>query len=111
MKEKINLLEVIPYPDERIKVIREGDSITLGIPRFKREWMRRYLLPKSMSPYIHVSLEENGTVVWNLIDGRRTVRDIIEELAGYFEGQEGYEARVATYIVQLRKDRFIKYQL
>ncbi len=34
-----------------------------------------FLLPKGMSPDIHVRLEEHGTAVWNLIDGHhRTVR-------------------------------------
>jgi len=80
-KEKINLLEVIPCRNEHIKAEQEGETIVLSFPRFKRSWMSRYLLPKGMSKDIHVRLEEHGTAVWNLIDGQRTVREIIEKLA------------------------------
>lgn len=48
-KEKINLLEVIPCRNEHIKAEREGETIVLSFPRFKRSWMSRYLLPKGMS--------------------------------------------------------------
>ena len=70
--------------------------------------MRRFLLPKGMSPDIHVKLEEHGTAVWNMIDGRRTVREIISLLAEHFEGEENYPSRVTTYVMQLRKDGFVQ---
>lgn len=111
MSGKINLLEVIPYPNERVSVSREGECIRLGIPRFKKQWMQRFLLPKGMSPFVHVTLKEHGTAVWELIDGNRTVGEILGLLGDYFRQEEGYEARVITYIMQLRKDNLIGYRL
>ena len=58
---------------------------------------------------LHVHLEEHGTAVWELIDGKRTVREIIEELAGHFQNEAGYESRVSAYLCQLQKDGFIKW--
>ena len=66
------------------------------------------LLPQSMSPDIHVRLEEHGSAVWRLIDGRRTVREIVFQLADHFHPDENYASRVTTYVMQLRKDGFIK---
>lgn len=109
MKEKINLLDVIPCKGEHILTENEGELSVIAFPRFKRAWMRKYLLPKGMSPYIRVRLEEHGTAVWNLIDGKRTVREIIQLLSGHFEDEENYDSRVTIFITQLRKDRFIKY--
>lgn len=43
------------------------------------------------------------------IDGKRTVREIIEELADHFQDEEYYESRVSTYLFQLQKDGFIKW--
>lgn len=60
------------------------------------------------SPDIHVRLEEHGTAVWELIDGKRTVRQIIEELAEHFDHEENYESRITAYITQLQKDGFVK---
>ena len=57
------------------------------------------------------TLEEHGTAVWRLIDGRRTVQEIITLLAGHFQGEDNYSSRVAAYIMQLHKDGLIKYEL
>ena len=78
---KVSLLDAVPVRCGHITTEWEGECAVLAYPRFKYEWMRRFLLPKGMSPDIHVRLEEHGTAVWNLIDGHRTVREIISLLA------------------------------
>ena len=70
--------------------------------------MRRFLLPKSMSADIHVKLEEHGTAVWRLIDGNRTVQEIISLLTEHFQNEDNYSSRVTAYIMQLQKDGFIQ---
>ena len=79
---KVSLLDAVPVRCVHITTEWEGECAVLAYPRFKYEWMRRFLLPKGMSPDIHVRLEEHGTAVWNLIDGHRTVREIILYLPG-----------------------------
>lgn len=111
VKEKTNLLDVIPFRCAHITTGKEDDSVVIAFPRFKYTWMRRILLPKGMSPDIHVRLEEHGTAVWEVIDGKRTVSEIIEKLATHFKNEAGYESRVTTYICQLRKDGFIGFLL
>lgn len=108
---KISLLDAIPVQCEHITTEWEEDCVVLAFPRFKHEWMRRFLLPKGMSPDIHVRLEESGTVVWRLIDGQRTVQDIISQLADYFQQDENYPSRIATYVMQLQKDGFIQLKI
>lgn len=104
-----NLLETVPVRSEHIRTEWEGACAVLAYPRFKRAWMRRFFLPKGMSPDIHVRLEEHGTAVWSLIDGRRNVAEILALLAAHFEGDENYESRVATYLMQLQRDGFIRF--
>ena len=65
---KVSLLDAIPVRCDHILTEWEGDYAVISYPRFKYEWMRRLLLPKSMSPDIHVRLEEHGSAVWRLID-------------------------------------------
>ena len=108
-KEKTNLLEVIPCRSEHISSMKEGEEVILSFPRFKRSWMNRYLLPKGMSKDIHVRLEGHGSVVWEMIDGKRTVNAIINELAEHFQNEPGYELRITKYLMQLHKDGFIKW--
>ena len=57
---KVSLLDAIPVRCDHILTEWEGDYAVISYPRFKYEWMRRLLLPKSMSPDIHVRLEEHG---------------------------------------------------
>ena len=84
-----NLLETVPVRSEHIRTEWEGACAVLAYPRFKRAWMRRFFLPKGMSPDIHVRLEEHGTAVW--------------------KGDETYESRVAAYLMQLQRDGFIRF--
>lgn len=112
LKEKINLLDVIPFRNANITTEKESDgTIVIVFPRFKKAWMRRFLLPKGMSSDIHVRLEEHGSAVWNQIDGQSTVREIIEKLADHFKCEVNYESRITTFICQLQKDGFITYLL
>ena len=102
-KEKTNLLEVIPCRSEHITAEREGETIVLSFPRFKYSWMQRFLVPKGMSKERRIYLEEHGTAVWELIDGKRTVREIIEKLADHFHHEAGYESRITIYLSQMQK--------
>lgn len=110
-KEKINLLEVIPCRAAHISTMKEGEEVILSFPRFKKGWMNRYLLPKGMKKEICVRLEGHGTAVWEMIDGKRSVREIIEELAEHFQNEPEYESRVTHYLMQLHKDGFIKWMM
>lgn len=109
--EKVNLLDAVPVRGGHIMTKWEGECAVLSFPRFKREWMRRCFLFKGMPADIRVTLEEHGTAVWHLIDGQRTVREITTLLAGHFGHEEGYSARIATYIMQLRKDKLIELRI
>lgn len=106
--DKISLLNAIPVRSEQVKAEWKGEYVVLAFPRFKKEWMRRFWLFKGLSQDIHVTLEEHGTAVWQLINGQRTVNEIVELLAVHFSNEADYASRVATYIMQLHKDGFIR---
>lgn len=110
-KEKTNLLDTIPFRCTHLTTGKEGDNIVIAFPRFNYKWMQRFLLPRGMSPDIHVRLEEHGTAVWEMIDGKRTVCEIIEKLAAHFHQEAGYESRITAYLLQLQKDGFISFLL
>lgn len=113
MNPKINILDVIPVRRDYIQYTLNTDTgcVELRIPRFKKRWIQRFLLPKSLSPYIRISLEEHGSAVWNLIDGSNRVSDIIKKLAAHFNNEEGYESRIIAYLYRLQKDGFIKFHI
>lgn len=106
--KKINLLDTIPVHLDCVHTEWEDGCTTLVLPRFRKAWMQKWFLPKAFSPYVRIRLEEHGTAVWGLIDGQRSVHDIIGLLESHFEGDESYPTRVAAYLLQLQRDGFIK---
>ena len=106
--DKVNLLDTVPVPCSHVLTEWEGECAVLVLPRFKQKWMQRWLLPKSVSSYIRVELEEHGTAVWQLIDGKRTVGEIIVLLSPHFNGEENYSSRVTTYLMRMQRDGIIR---
>lgn len=110
-KEKTNLFDVIPFISEHITTEKEGELSVIAFPRFRSKFMQKYFVPKNKSKIIRVRLEEHGTAVWDLIDGKRTVRDIVVALSEHFDNEENYEYRITTYLAQLQKNGFVKYKM
>lgn len=105
---RFNLLDTVPVCAGDIRTEWEDEYVVLILPRFRKAWMQRWLLPKYLSPYVRVQLEEHGTAVWRLIDGQRTVQEIIELLAPDFEDDSTYPSRVAAYLMRLQEDGLIR---
>jgi len=108
-REKKNLFDLIPYKNEHIITEKEGELSVIAFPRFRSKFMLKYFVPGKKSPLIRIRLEEHGTAVWDLIDGKRTVKKISEELSDHFNNEENFEYRIAIYLNQLFKQGFVKY--
>ena len=107
MKE--NLFDLVPTISEHITTEKEGELSVIAFPRFRSKFMQKYFVPKNKSAVIRIRLEEHGTAVWDLIDGKRTVKEIAEALAEHFQEEENYEYRVAAYFSQLQRQGFVKF--
>ena len=107
MAEKQNLFDLIPVIDERLTTEKEGELSVIAFPRFRNRFVQKYFVPKNKTAVVRVSLDEHGTAVWNLIDGRRSVGKIAELLAEHFGHEENYEYRIAHFITHLYKQGFV----
>jgi hypothetical protein len=103
----MNLFDLVPHINEHITTEKEGELSVIAFPRFRSKFMRKYFVFKNKSAIIRIRIEKHGTAVWNLIDGKRTVSDIVNILAKHFDNEKNYEYRIATYITQLQKQGFI----
>ncbi|GHT77757.1 hypothetical protein AGMMS50262_19610 [Bacteroidia bacterium] len=106
-KEKVNFFDLVPVISEHITTEKEGGLSGIAFPRFRSKFMQKYFVPKNKSAIIRIRLDEHGTAVWDLIDGKRTVTEITELLAEHFNHEENYEYRILTFLVQLLKQGFI----
>jgi hypothetical protein len=101
---------LIPCIDKHITTEKEGELSVITFPRFRSKFMQKYFVPRNKSTVIRIRLEKHGTAVWNLIDGTRTVKNIINMLAEHFDNEKNYEYRIITYIAMLKKQGFINYE-
>ena len=73
--------------------------------------MQKLFVRFTKSERIYIRLDANGSAVWNLINGKRTVREIVEMLSKHFVNEEGYDSRITMFVSQLHKSGFIKYKV
>ena len=108
-RREINLLELIPN-----RVIEydadENVIVTLQAPRFKSDFMRKWLQPRLKRPFLRVTLDEIGSSVWMLCDGRRKIGEIAEIMQRRFGDKiEPCYDRLGAFFQQLEHARFIAY--
>ncbi len=101
-KEQANLLDVVPCLPEGVCLRKEGGLSVMDFPRFKSKFLQRLFTWRGKPPYAHVDFDEHGTAALDLVDGRRTVGEIIALLSKHFEEErEGYGIRVALFFSYL----------
>jgi hypothetical protein len=106
---EVNLLDLIP---RRMIEHEIGDDnlVTLLAPRFKSSFLRKWLEPRMKRPYLKVRLDEIGSAVWLLCDGKRTVKEIAQPLRERFrEKIEPCYDRLGQFMQNLEGNRFICY--
>jgi len=92
---------------------REGDRITLHVPKFKNPQMLKWLIPSRRSTHFRIHLDGTGSKVWDLIDGKRNTREIcsrMEEMMPAESANENFELRITEFLRQLYKNRFILFK-
>ena len=110
-KEAPNFLEMIPVRNPEIHwTTDEIGIVTLEIENkgvMKR--ITQKLLKKPKITYIH--LDENGSFVWPLIDGEKTVMDIAKLVDEHFgEKAKPLYERLVKFFQILESYRFVKMQ-
>jgi hypothetical protein len=110
-KSKKNMLDMVPF--RVIKTYTEKDGlITLNLPKFKKPFFSKWLVPKNKSEDIHIKLDLLGSLVWKNIDGVKTVQavcDVVKIEVSDASILQNLEERSAKFITELYKSRFINF--
>jgi len=89
-------LSARPFLDRRVSVDRDADgNIVLHVPRRDTALVRMVARVFKMQPYRQVALDELGSFVIELCDGRHSVREIVDKLAKEYKLNRR-EAEVST---------------
>jgi len=78
-----NLLELIPEQRRESEDCADG-TVEVIMPRYGEGWFSRMLERIFRGAPVRVQLDDVGTSVWRLCDGRRNVREIGSEIHGQF---------------------------
>jgi hypothetical protein len=105
-----NLLELIPVRNIGWKKNASG-LIVLLKPKFTHPFFKKHLLSRMKKPHYTIRLDEMGSAVWELCDGRLTVKEVGESLRDkYKEKIEPLYDRLSLYLQNLERNRFIVFK-
>ncbi|MFQ6082402.1 MAG: PqqD family protein [Candidatus Aminicenantia bacterium] len=109
-KNSINLLDLVPVQNIKWEK-QENGLIVLLKPKFKNPIFARYFLPRIKNPAYKIRLDKFGSYVWELCNGKNTVKDIGLKLTQKFGKEiEPVYDRLALFLKELERGKFIYYK-
>jgi hypothetical protein len=105
----VNLLDLVPRRTAEHE-LDDARIVTILMQRFRNRYLERLFVPRFRSKYIRIKLDDIGSEVWLLCDGRRTVREIASLMKEKFDERiEPCNDRLALFLQQLERAHFISY--
>lgn len=107
--KSINTLDLTPI---RLHSEEKGNEemVTIIIPKFKNKFMVKYISPKLKSDHFRIKLDNFGSAVWLMMNGKNKVDYIITELKSKFEDEiQQADERVTKFVFQLYEQGFISF--
>lgn len=112
-KMKLNLLDCTPIREPDLKWTEdENGKVTLH--RVHTSFTDRLIHAVTKRPLrqSHITLEEFGSFLWKIMDGRTTLRDLADQLKEEFgESIEPLYPRLEKYMVVLKNNKLIFWEL
>lgn len=90
---------------ERSETTLDSGVVVIHYPVTMRPWMAKWIQrfkgPSPQTGSRKLQLDDLGTEVWNMIDGKRTVRDIVDAFA---EAHQLEDREAETAVTQFLRD-------
>ena len=110
--EGVDLLDMIPRRVREGLLDPETGRVLVLIPRCSGPVLGRIMQPvlPAHKRQLKVPLEGKGSFLWEMIDGVRPIRSLVESfLAAYPEESSQAHERVCMYLVSMRENKFIEF--
>lgn len=106
----VNLLELIPERNIKSEKSEDGFSVLLK-PKYRHPWFVKHVLPRLKSPNYKIKLDDIGTFIWELCDGKNRVKEIGRKMEERFgEKVEPLYDRLRIFFLNLEKNKFITFK-
>jgi len=110
--KKANVLELHPVRNHDHVFTKEG-NICLIVPKFKKKWLRDFMIAGTKKKNFSIYLDELGTATWLEIDGEKNVQEICNKLQNKFPEKLSPEEeaidRTSKFLFQLYEQRYITF--
>lgn len=109
MKKNNNFLDYIPAISNKVTWSQKDDIVTVNMYHkgFYAFIAHKFFKRPSVS---HIKLDEYGSFIWLLIDGKNTISDLADCMKEkYGDKAEPLYERLVTYMRILRNNKFIIY--
>ena len=107
----VDLMQVVPQT--LVNHVTSGNGrVTLLVPRFRTGWAAHLMQPRLPEDrrYVRVVLEERGSVLWPLINGRRRVAEMIGVFQESFPNDTDEAAkRIGQWIYAMYNNAFVEF--
>ena len=110
---KLNLLDCTPVREPDLKWTEDENGI-ITLHRTHTTFTDRlaHKITKKPLRQSHITLEEFGSFLWKIMDGRTTLRDLADQLKEEFgESIEPLYPRLEKYMVVLKNNKLIFWEL
>jgi hypothetical protein len=106
----VNLLELIP--DQNILSEKTEDGLYVLLkPKYRHPLFVKHVLPRLKSPNYKIQLDDIGSFIWNLCNGRNNVEGICRQLKEKFGDKvEPLYERLGAFFQNLEKNKFITFK-
>ena len=108
--KSVNTLDLTPikiYTEEK----DENNIVTVIIPKFKNKFAVKYISPKLKSDHFKIKLDKFGSAVWQKMNGKTKVDQIIKHLEQTFSDEITHaEERTTKFMFQLYSQGFITFK-
>jgi hypothetical protein len=92
----------------------ESGKIYVKVPKFRKKWLRNFVIAPNKKKHYTIYLDELGTATWLEIDGEKDVKQIcdrlIDKLGEMIKPYDEVEQRVTKFLTQLYEQRYITFR-
>lgn len=106
-KQFLNLWDLKPKRNAEWEMTNEGKIVVL-VPKFRNPFLVKYILPVLAKPFFRIKLDDVGTMIWQLSDGKTPVSSIADALVNTFgQSVDPVENRINHFLNQLERGDLI----
>jgi hypothetical protein len=77
------------------------EQVVIKVPKFRREIGKKICKLMKKDEIFNARLDEIGSMVWQYIDGRHSVKDILDTLEKKFPSQKNIDQRLFLFLQQM----------